>query len=104
MTAVVNEKTLSQENIAYRGTSGVSKNNRTFGFLPAFFDIETKLSYVSRFADGRPAPIHLFDGLPESLVTERSATGAVKSVKSSVISGFLYADAFYTRDQVAAMF
>lgn len=51
---------------------------------------------VSRLPDGRTAPIHVFDGLPEKLVLQRAASGKVIPVKISVTSGFLR-----TREQAA---
>jgi hypothetical protein len=57
--------------------------------------------YPSCFADGRPAPFHILDGLPEDVVIERSARGRVRSVKSSIISGFERGGFFYTRRAAA---
>ena len=56
---------------------------------------------ISQTRNGRPAPLHLLDGLPESLVIERSAAGIVKAVKKTVTAGFLLMGQFYTREQAA---
>jgi hypothetical protein len=90
------------ENADYRGTGGVSENNRRLGFQPAFIDRETCTVYLSRFADGRLAPCHLLDGLPAELVLARSEQGHVARVKASVVSGFVHDEHFYTRDEAAA--
>ena len=103
MTPLIDIKTLQQENKRFQASLGVSNNNRCFGFIPAFQDVDTGQSYISCFADGSRAPVHLLDGLPESLIVERSEEGLVTRVKASVISGFLYTGIFYTRDQVAAL-
>jgi hypothetical protein len=66
-------------------------------------DVETRAVYPSRFADGRMAPFHILDGLPDELVLARSACGRVAAIKPSVISGFLRAGRFYTRDDAAAL-
>ena len=68
MKATFSKETLAQENRQYANTGGVSAINRSQRFIPAFYDTATGRAYRSRFADGRPAPIHLLDGLPESLV------------------------------------
>jgi hypothetical protein len=87
----------------YRGTRGVSENNRGMGFQPAFADRETGRVHLSRFADGRLAPCHLLDGLPAEVVLARSERGCVIRVKGSVVSGFVHDERFYIRDEAAAM-
>jgi hypothetical protein len=98
----MNHSILQLENVVYQGSGGVSAENRCFGFRPAFRSTETGDVYPSRFADGRLAPIHLLDGLPDELVVARSATGKVISVKDSVESGFILNGCFYDRDQAAS--
>jgi hypothetical protein len=93
---------LLHENRAFEGTGGRSEENRAAGFLPAFFDTETRSVYRSRFADGRPAPFHLIDGLPRELVVARHLSGRVAAIKRSVVSGFLLGGRFYTREEAAA--
>ena len=82
------EARLELENVRFAGTGGVSRENRRHGFRPAFMDLETAAVHLARFADGRPAPFHLLDGLPEELVLSRDAAGRVAEIRSSVISGF----------------
>jgi len=97
------ESKLTIENSRYRGTGGVSSRNGGAGFRPAFMDAGTRAVYLSRFADGRTAPFHILDGLPDELVLERRASGRVAAAKPSVISGFERAGLFYTRDEAAAL-
>jgi len=92
---------LRQENEAFGGTGGVSTVNRKHGFLPAFLDTDTDVVYHSRFADGRQAPVHLYEGLPSMLFTDRGAGDKPKALKSSVVSGFVRDQRFYTRDEAA---
>jgi hypothetical protein len=94
---------LALETAPYRGTGGVSENNQSLGFQPAFIDRETATVHMSRFPDGRLAPCHLLDGLPSELVLARNERGRVMRVRSSVVSGFVRDERFYTRDEVAAM-
>lgn len=101
---VLTTRTLRRQNQMFRGTGGVSAENRTLGFVPAFRDTQTGEVYRACFADGRPAPMHLLDGLPPTVVASRDSTGRVIALKSSVQAGFLRAERFYTREQAAAAF
>jgi len=92
---------LEHENLRHRGTAGVSAENRSLGFQPAFVDRETRAIYLSRFANGRPAPCHVLDGLPRELVLRRRACGRVAAVKPSLVSGFVRDGCFYTREEAA---
>src|ERR1700686_5319976 len=103
MNLTLTKMSLALETARYRGTGGVSENNRSLGFQPAFIDRETGTVHWSRFPEGRPAPCHLLDGLPAELVLARNAQGRVTRVKSSVVSGFVRGEHFYTRDEAAAM-
>ena len=71
------------------------------GFRPAFFDFATCSVYPSRYRDGRPAPFHLLDGLPEEAVLVRSGCGRVVATKSTLIAGFERNGFFYTRAAAA---
>lgn len=93
---------LGWENQRFEGTAGVSSGNRQQGFRPAFMDSVSGVTHLSRFADGRPAPIHLLEGLPAELLVHRTHTGRVVAVKSSVVSGFVRGERFFTREQAAA--
>jgi hypothetical protein len=97
----VSSRTLQVQNRAFAGTDGVSRSNRALGFVPGFMDSETGCLYVSRTPDGSPSPIHRLDGLPASLVIERTAAGRVYAVKGSVVAGFIRGGRFYTREQLA---
>jgi hypothetical protein len=101
MGGAMNGSRLAQENIRYAGTCGVSGENRRYGFRPAFMDLETAAVYLARFADGRPAPFHLLDGLPDELVLSRDAAGRIAELSPCVISGFEQDGRFYTRDEAA---
>jgi len=101
MKQLMTHATLRQQNLAFVGTGGVSEANARQGFVPAFYDLMTGRAEIARFADGRPAPMHLLDGLPDEWVVERDARGGVRAVKSSVIAGFIRGAYFYTRAQAA---
>lgn len=94
--------TLIRENRRFAGTGGVSHANRAQGFRPAFRDRRTGAVYLSCYANGQPAAIHLFDGLPGELVEGRDARGQVIAVSALVESGFLRDGQFFTRAEAAA--
>ena len=97
----ISDETLAQENLQYTGTCGVSANNRDQGFIPAFMDTETGNVYRSRFLDGKPAPVHVLAGLPDELVNTDTQSNGNRSIKHSVVSGFLHEDHFYSREEAA---
>jgi hypothetical protein len=98
---MLNDAVLQQQNRRFMGTGGRSQENRSSGFRPAFIDSITRAVYASCFADGRPAPIHLIDGLPDEVVVARSDSGRVCAVKPSVVAGFVRDGRFYTREEAA---
>ena len=93
--------TLREQNERFKGTGGISQHNRSEGFLPAFLDMQTGTVYLSRFADGRIAPMHVLDGLPPELVLTRTASGRVSAINNTVTDGFVRGGVFYTRDEAA---
>ncbi len=92
---------LRRQNRVFRGTGGVSAGNRAQGFAPAFRDTRTGTVYRARFADGRPAPAHLLEGLPPALVVERDAGGRATALHAAVTAGFVRGTRFFTREQAA---
>jgi len=102
MNKLLTTETLRKQNLAFVGSGGVSQENRSSGFRPAFHDLDSGRTALARFADGRPAPMHLLDGLPEEWVVKRDAAGRVSAIKDSVIAGFVRNGLFYTREQAAA--
>ena len=101
MKRAMTETKLRRENTVHQGTGGRSQENAGLGFRPAFFDFATQKIYPSRFADGRLAPFHLLDGLPEEVVADRAPNGRVVSAKATLISGFMREGFFYTRTAAA---
>ena len=100
--AAVTSRTLARQNVLHAGTAARSEGNRQLGFRPAFLDAETGRVYRSCSADGCPAPVHLLDGLPSSVVLARTPQGRVAEVKASIVAGFVRDSRFYTRDEAQA--
>lgn len=99
MSPVMTQTVLAQETTTYRGRGGISAENRSYGFRPAFLDTESGVVYVSCYTNGQPAPLHLLDGLPDELVLARNPIGRVTRVKGCVSSGFVRDGRFYTREE-----
>jgi hypothetical protein len=102
MARQLTQHLLERETEAFRGSGGISQENRCLGFRPAFLDTCTRAVYPSCFANGVPAPFHLIDGLPDEAVDRRDASGRVITLKTSVVSGFIRDGHFYTREEAAA--
>jgi hypothetical protein len=90
------------EAATYRGSGAVSAENQGLGFKPAFKDTATGIVYLATFVDGRPAPYHVLDGMPDELVLARDRRGFVSRVVGTVVAGFLRDGTFFTRDEAAA--
>lgn len=101
MKRIFDEDILKRENDRFAGSGGCSHGSRRLGFKPAFLDFATQTIHLSRFADGRPAPIHVLDGLPDEVVVTRSLSGRVVAAKPTLISGFERNGFFYTRTAAA---
>ena len=97
----VTENSLARENQQFIGTGGISVNNRDLGFIPAFLDTDTGHVYRSRFPNGMPAPVHVLGGLPEELFENDARSNGHRLIKNTVVSGFVLAETFYTREEAA---
>jgi hypothetical protein len=93
---------LREENETYAGTGGVSENNCSARFLPAFQDSLSGRVEQARKEDGSPAPMHLLCALPDEWVAERDASGRILALKDTIIAGFLRDGVFYTREEAAS--
>lgn len=100
--ATLSAAVLRDQNRCFLNTGGRSQENGSEGFRPAYHDTDTGKIYLSCFADGRPAPIHLLEGLPAELAVSRDDHGRTTAAKATVIAGFVRNDRFYTRQEAAA--
>lgn len=92
---------IEQENVEFKDTGGVSQNNASLGFLPAFQDSSDNRVEVSRFKDGRLAPFHTLDGMPDEWVVRRDINGRVVEIRNTIISGFVRFGRFFSRQEAA---
>lgn len=103
MKSLMSTQRLKTENREHAGTGGRSQENSGLGFAPAFYDYATCTTYLSCFADGRAAPFHVLDGLPDEAVVMRSPCGRVVAARSTLVSGFVRNGFFYTRAAAAKL-
>lgn len=96
---ILSSQLLKKQNALFGGTEGVSQNNRGAGFAPAYRDEASGVAVISSFSDGRPAPVHVLDGLPDGWVLERDVGGHVTKARPGVVAGFLREGRFYTREE-----
>ena len=101
LNAFLDVAVLMRENRAYRGSAGVSEGCREACFRPAFRDQETGMVYLSRYQNGHAAVFHTLEGLPDEVIAARYTNGKVAYAKNTLISGFLKAGTFYTRQEAA---
>jgi hypothetical protein len=99
LRGALTEASLRNENVLYARTRGISQNNGSFGFRPAYLNGESGEAVLSRFADGTPAPVHLLDGLPDSWILRRDREGHVTETRKGIVSGFIRDGRFYTREE-----
>ncbi len=92
---------LVEENQKFAGTGGVSEGNAHACFAPAFKDAETGQVELSCFRNGKPAPCHFLDGLPDDWIVKRDLHGRVVEVKETVVSGFVRLGRFFSRQEAA---
>jgi len=101
MKDLMSPQRLEGENAVHAASGGCSDGNHDLGFRAAFFDYASQRLYLSRFADGRLAPVHLLDGLPEEVVVDRALSGRVIAARASLVAGFERHGLFYTRKSAA---
>ena len=98
---VLSRNVIQVKSQGFRSPGLTSQEGASQGFLPAFLDTGTGAVYLSRFADGRLAPVHVLEGLPLNFVLSRTPSGRVAAAVESLVAGFVRRGRFYTRLQAA---
>ncbi|GGK68031.1 hypothetical protein [Amphritea balenae] len=96
-----NQSRLAAENKKFQGSGGVSVGNVSAGFIPAFMDPVSGRIELSRYPDGRQAPFHMLDGLPDEWIIRRNLAGHVEEIRCAIVSGFVRLGRFFTRQEAA---
>lgn len=94
---------LANENRRFAHSGGISENNRTAGFVPAYRDENSGIVALSKSADGRLAAVHVLDGLPDEWIATRDDLGKAVSLINGIVSGFYRDGRFFTREEAAAV-
>jgi hypothetical protein len=89
---------LDNENVQYANSGGISQNNSAEHFVPAFKNVHTGEIALSRYSNGKSAPFHLIDGLPDSWLSKE---GNHKDLEEFIISGFVRFGRFFDRQEAA---
>jgi hypothetical protein len=84
----------------YHQLGGSVFNDASFGFMPAFMDVDTSETHLSSLENGEPTAIHILDGLPRKWVSEWDDQGKPMALQSGVIAGFMRAGVFYTLSEI----
>ncbi len=66
--------------------------NTQLQLLPAFLDMRSGKVYLSQFANGDLAPVHVYDGLPDKILLRNDM---------KLVSGFILNGQFLTHQQAA---
>jgi hypothetical protein len=101
MDSAMTKDQLNQQNLTYQNTQGISSNCAMSGYTPAFQDTLTGEIHLSKFADGRLAPIHVIDGLPQEWIVQRDENQRAILARDTIIAGFVRDGVFFTRKQLA---
>jgi len=96
-------ESLQRENAEHAGTCGVSCHAEELNLVPAFRDERTGRIEIARFQCGSPAPMHVIDGLPREWALRCDASGKVIALRAGIVSGFVRAGVFYTREEAARL-
>lgn len=67
--------------------------------MPAFLNTENDTVRISRYQNGKPAPIHISTFLPQSWLIDKRVGSRVPRIKDAVIPGFIIYGKFYSRSQ-----
>lgn len=96
--SLIQSKRLEVENERYANTGGISQNNASMRFIPAFKNSLTGEVALSRYANGTTAPFHLMEGLPETWLIKKAKC---TDLKAYIISGFVRFGKFFDRQEAA---
>jgi len=99
MLMQIAEHQAAERNISLQAGGSVF-NDASFGFLPAFMDINTSETHLASYESGEPAAIHILDGLPRKWVSDWDEKGRAEALKLGVVAGFMRGGVFYTLSEI----
>ncbi len=96
---ISNQQALQQKG-SYREFNGAVFSDVSFGFIPAFKNLQDEQIHLSMDRNGELSLMHIFDSLPGDWVNERDEKGRAVSLQPSVIAGFMRNAEFYTLSEL----
>ncbi|MEE4300733.1 MAG: hypothetical protein V2J24_14940 [Pseudomonadales bacterium] len=103
MSRPLSAQRIDAEHRHFVATVGVGTETVHPQRIPAFRDSRTGRIEISRFEDGRPAPMHLIEGLPDEWALAHDADGHIRVLKAEIACGFVCGGRFYTRAEAAEL-
>ncbi len=97
----MSQSQVAQQQGAYAQLGGAVFRDASFGFMPAFKDLNTNEIHLSAYNSGELAVIHVLDSLPAKWVAEWGADGRPSSLNAGVIAGFMRFGEFYTLSEIS---
>lgn len=89
-----------QERSFIEKSGGSVFQDASFGFMPAFMDINTSETHLASYEDGELAAIHILDGLPKKWVSVWDTQGKAQSLQLGVVAGFMRSGEFYSLSEI----
>jgi len=97
---VLSQQQMLESVQSHNPLNGAVFSDISFGFMPAFKNLDDEQVHLSKDHHGELSVMHLLDGLPESWIKEKDARGAALTLKSEIIAGFLRNAQFYTLSEI----
>ena len=94
------EQQALQQKKNYFQHNGAVFSDLSFGFIPAFKNLEDEQVHLSLDECGEISVMHLFDHLPDHWIYERDEGGRALSLQPSIIAGFMRNARFYTLGEI----
>ena len=80
---------------------GAVFRDASFGFMPAFKNINNQEVHLSAYDSGELAVVHVLDNVPDEWVAEWGNDGRPSSLKPGIIAGFMRFGEFYTLSEIS---
>lgn len=96
---ISNQQALQQKG-SYRQFNGAVFSDVSFGFIPAFKNLQDEQVHLSMDRNGELSLMHIFDSLPHEWVKEWDEKGSAVSLQPTVIAGFMRNSEFFTLSEL----
>ena len=97
---LMSQSQVAQQQSAYAQFGGAVFRDASFGFMPAFKNLNNEEVHLCAYANGELSVVHVLDGLPAHWVAEWGADKRPVSLKHGIIAGFMRFGYFYTLSEI----